>query len=95
MPVQRPGRLPAEAHFIHLLRVHLREIQARSNGVLRKPRVMFHPAEALFGHGKQQLAVAHDARRGIMHLRIINPQCQHRLLFFTQPVQSGLAILLS
>jgi hypothetical protein len=38
---------------------------------------MFQPADALFRHGKQQLAVAHKARRRIMHLRIINPQSDH------------------
>ena len=38
---------------------------------------MLHPADAFFRHGKHKLPVAHQARRRIMHLRIVNPQCDH------------------
>jgi len=44
---------------------------------------MFRPADPLFRHGKQQLAIRHDARRRIMHLRIINSQSELPL----QPVE--------
>ena len=58
MPVHGPGRLPAETYFVQVLGAHAREIQARLNGILRKASVMLDPADALFRHSKQQLAVA-------------------------------------
>jgi len=77
VPEDRPGRLPAEAHFVQLLRSHIGEVEARSNGIFGETSIVLQPADALFRHRKQKFAVARDARRRIMHLRIINPQCQH------------------
>lgn len=37
---------------------------------------MFYPAEAFFRDSKKQVSIAHDARRRIMHLRIIDAQRQ-------------------
>ncbi len=78
VPVHGPRRLPPETHFVYLLRSYFREVQTRSNGVPGKPGIVLQPADALFRHRKQQFAVAHDARRRIMHLRIANSQGQHR-----------------
>src|SRR5260370_4677373 len=77
VPEYRPRRLPAKTHFVQLLRSQLREVQTRSNGVFRKAGIVLQPADALFRHGKQHLSVSRDARRRIMHLRIVNPQRQH------------------
>ena len=73
------SRLPAEAHFVQLFSANTREIQARLNRFLRKARVMLHSADALFRHRKKELAIAGDAGRRIMHLRIVNPQRDHAL----------------
>ena len=75
--VHRPRCLPAETHFVQLFCPDIREVQACSNGIFRESGVMLQPADALFRHREQQFAVAHNARRRIMHLRIINPQRQH------------------
>src|SRR5260370_13673970 len=80
MPEDRPRCLPAETPLVQLLRLHIGEVQARSNGIFRKAGIMFQPADALLRHCKQKFAVPHDARRGIMHLRVVNPQCDHALL---------------
>jgi hypothetical protein len=37
---------------------------------------MLHPAQAFFRHREKQFPVAHDARGGVMHLRIINSERQ-------------------
>jgi hypothetical protein len=68
VPEDRPRGLPAEAHFVQLLRSHIREVQTRANRVFWKTGIVLQPADALFRHGEQQLAVAHDARRRVMHL---------------------------
>src|SRR5690348_13754412 len=74
---RRPGNLPAEAHFVELLRLDACEIQARSNRILRESRVVLGPADAFFRHCEHDFAVAHQACCRIMHLRIINPQRDH------------------
>src|SRR5580765_124798 len=74
---RRAGNLPPKAHLVQLLRLNPRKIQARANRVHRKPRIVFRPADSFFRHRKHQLAVAHQTRRRIMHLRIINPKGDH------------------
>jgi len=73
VPEDRPSRLPAETHFVQLLRSHMGEVEARSNGVFSEAGIVLQPADALFRHREQQFAVARDARRRVMHLRIVNP----------------------
>src|SRR5260370_5437960 len=77
VPEDGPRRLPTETHLVQLLRSHFREVQAHSTGVFSKAGIVLQAADALLCHGKQQVAVAHNARRRIMHLRIVNPKCQH------------------
>lgn len=74
MAKHRACGLPAETHLVQLLRTYLREIEARANGALWKARIVLRTADALFRYGEQQFAVAHDAGRRIMHLRVINPE---------------------
>src|SRR5437764_11254061 len=62
-----------------MLHLDVGKIQACSNRVLRESRIMFRAADAFFRHRKNKLAVAHQARRRIMHLRIVNPQCDHAI----------------
>jgi hypothetical protein len=38
---------------------------------------VFDPADSLLGHGKQQLSIAHDTSGGVMHFRVVNPECNH------------------
>ena len=56
---------------------YAREIQTGLNRQLRKSRIMLYAADALFRHREQQLSIARNTRRRVMHLRIINAQCQH------------------
>ena len=57
---------------------NFRKIQACANRMVRKAGIVLDPADALLGHGKQQFAVAGNARRGIVHLRIVESDCDHR-----------------
>ena len=75
--VDRPGCLPAEAHFIQLLSADSGKLQASLNRQVRKARVVLLPANPLFRYGKEQFSITHNASRRIVHLRIINPKRQH------------------
>ena len=68
---------PSRAHEIEFIGADLGEIQAGANREMRKSRVMLDAADALLGHGIQQLAIAGDAGRRVMHLRIIKSQSKH------------------
>ena len=72
VPEDRPRRLPPKTHFVQLFRSRVCEIETCSNGILGEAGIVLQPADALFRHSEQELAVAHDARRRVMHLRIIN-----------------------
>src|SRR6266436_4991252 len=61
-------RWPAETNVIQLIRANPCKIQARTNGIRGKSRVVFQPADPLFSNGKKQFAVAHHARRRVMQL---------------------------
>src|SRR5216684_4392504 len=62
---------PARADYVELIGPHARKIEAGANGVVRKAGIVFDPADALLGHGKEKFAIPGDARGRIMHLRII------------------------
>src|SRR4029077_18481685 len=77
VPVNGSGCLPAETYFVQSLRSGIRKLQASVNRQFREACVVLHPADPLFRYGEEQLSIAHDARRRIMHLRIVDPQCDH------------------
>src|ERR1700704_3266474 len=70
-------RRPALAYEIELVGPHLHKIQTRADGEARKTSIVLDPADALLSHGKKQLAVTHNACRGIVHLRIVEAQSDH------------------
>ena len=52
---------------------------------------VFEAGDALFGDREQEFAVADDAGRGVMHLRIVDPESQHAVVCIPQcaSVQPG------
>jgi hypothetical protein len=67
---------PALANEIEFVRrTFAKSRQARM--AVRKAGIVLDPADALLGHGKEQLAITRDAGRRIVHLRIIKPQGDH------------------
>src|SRR5215813_43805 len=75
------GRLPAEAYFVDLGRPDLGEIEAGLYGQLRKTGVVLQARDSFFGNREKQLCVAHNTCGRVMHLRIVDPQCQHSVVF--------------
>ena len=73
------GRRPARADGVELIGTHLRELQAGANGVVRETGIVLDPADAFLGDRKQQFAVARNACRGIVHLRIVETESDHRI----------------
>jgi hypothetical protein len=69
---------PSLADEIKLIDTKLCKIQASADRETREARIMLDPADALLGNCKQQLAVTHNARGRIVHLRIIETKCNHR-----------------
>ena len=67
------------ADCVELIGPHTRKIEAGANGVVRKAGIVFDPADALLGHGKKQLAVPRDARGRIVHLRVVEAECDHAI----------------
>ena len=45
--------------------------------ILQKSGVVLEPGDAFFRNREQEFAVANDARGRVVHLRIVDPQCQH------------------
>src|SRR5580658_2967464 len=74
--VQRSSarRLPPKANKIKFRSLDAGEIQASLNRADGKSRVVLFAAQPLFGNSKQRLAVAHDARGRIVHLRVVDAQ---------------------
>ena len=68
---------PALADVIHFVGANAGEIQASANREGGEPRVVLHAAEAFFGDGEQHFSIARNARRGIVHLRIIDSDRDH------------------
>src|SRR5579863_1824036 len=68
---------PSLAQEIHLLCAHSGKIEARAYRKLRESSVVLDAAEALLSDREKHFAVARDARRRIVHLRIINSQRNH------------------
>ena len=77
MQVTNTRRRPPKANFIQLRRRNACEIEARAYGLDREARIVFHAAQSLFGNREKEFAVAHDARRGIVHLRVVDAQADH------------------
>ena len=77
--VQKSGARtrPALADVIEFVGAHAGKIEAGANREGGKARVVLHAAEALFGDGEKHFAVARDARRGIVHLRIVDSDRNH------------------
>src|SRR5208337_1182196 len=72
-----PGSLPAKANLVQLIRADTRKLQTRLDGMGGKAGIVLQSADALFGHGKKQFAIVHDACGGVMHLRIVDAQSNH------------------
>src|SRR5439155_2186828 len=70
---------PAQRNVVYFLRLQIRCIQAGFDRQMREPRIVLHAAQAFLGDREQQLAVADDARRGVVHLRIVNSKANHDL----------------
>ena len=62
---------------IEIAGAHPREIQTGADGVLRKAGIVLDGADTLLGHRIQQFAIAGDAGRRVMHLRIIKSESNH------------------
>src|SRR6516164_5769727 len=73
-------RLPAEAYFVDLGGADLGEIEAGLDRQLGKTGVVFQARDSFFGHREKQLSVAHNTCGRVMHLRIVDPQCQHSVV---------------
>jgi hypothetical protein len=72
MEVSRARRRPPEADVIQFVRANACKIQARPDREDRKTRIVLDATEALLSDGKQQRSIADNARRGIVHLRVID-----------------------
>src|SRR5690348_13517064 len=72
-------RGPSLADEIELVGADFGKVQAGANGEPRETGVMLDPADALLGYGKKPFAVADNAGRGIVHLRIVEAQTDHKL----------------
>lgn len=68
------GGRPTETDKIELIGAKAARGQAGFDRERRESRVMFQAAQALFGYGEKNVAIAGDAGRGIVHFRIIYAQ---------------------
>jgi len=75
--VNRARRLPTKTNFIDLPGSDFREVETGLNGESGETGIMLEARDALFRHGEKQFAVAHNACGGIVHLRVVNSDCQH------------------
>src|SRR5258708_505322 len=71
------GGLPTDTDFIHLGSGDFCKIEASLNSQSRETRVVLYAADALLGDSEEQLAVLHQARRRIVHLRIVESKGDH------------------
>ncbi len=62
------GRLPAETYFVYLCCCDSCKIEAGLDGEFREACIVLDTRDALFRDREEQLAVAHDAGGGIVHL---------------------------
>ncbi len=69
------GGLPTDTDLIHLGGSDFCKIEARLDGQGRETRV--YAADAFLGDSEEQLAVSHQARRRIVHLRIVESKGNH------------------
>ena len=70
--------LPAKADKIEIGGVYTGEVETRPDRADRKAGVVLGAAQSFFGDGEERLAIAHDARRGVVHLRVVDPKRNHR-----------------
>ena len=77
MAVNRTGGLPAEANFIDLRGSDFREVETSLNGQPGETGIVLDARDAFFRRREKEFAVAHDACRGIVHLRVVDSDGQH------------------
>lgn len=63
-------RITGDREVVHLLGRHPRHIQARADGVSRKPRTVLDPPEPLLLDRREQLPLAEQRRRHISVIRV-------------------------
>ena len=68
---------PALTDVIHFVGANASEIQASANRQGGESRVVLHATQPFFGDGEKHFPVARNARRGIVHLRIIDSDRDH------------------
>ena len=74
---RRARSLPADAHFVDLVGSNLGEIKAGLDRKAGKAGVVLYATDAFFGNREKQFAIAHQAGGGIVHLRIVETECDH------------------
>ena len=77
MAVNRAGGLPAETNFIDLRGSDFREVETGLNGEPGETGIVLDARDAFFRRREKEFAVAHDACRGIVHLRVVDSNGQH------------------
>jgi hypothetical protein len=65
---------PTEADKIDLIGPNAGRSKAGFDRERRESRVMFQAAQAFFGYGEEDVAIAGNAGRGIVHFRIVDTQ---------------------
>src|ERR1700746_3432449 len=65
---------PPETDKIELISANAGRSKAGFNRERRESRVMFQAAQAFFGYGEKNVAIAGNAGRGIVHFRIVDTQ---------------------
>ena len=65
---------PSKADKIELIGANAGRSKAGFNRERRESRVMFQAAQAFFGYGEKNVAIAGNAGRGIVHFRIVDTQ---------------------
>ena len=71
---------PTRANIIHIVRSHAGKIQTSLDTEKRKTCIMFSSTEAFFRNRKNHFAIACNARRRVVHMRVINPQADQLAL---------------
>ena len=65
---------------IQLIRLNVGEIQSGAYRERGETRPVLDAAQSLLGDGEDHFAVAHNARRRIVHLRIVAPHAERQSL---------------
>src|SRR5262249_61410803 len=81
MAIELANGLPSEADLVHLGSWNFCEVEAGLNRELREARVVLRARQTFLRNCEKQLAVPHDARGGIVHLRIVDSESDHEAAF--------------